>query len=120
VVDFYLDDQREKERAHILQLIGKRDSASEELLQGYVREAMRESTSILFCCITLTLLRSQPSGIFVLLWSRRRSVSTGCVHSSPACGVRPQLMQRSRKVTASPRFQSNVVIAYGQALPTRT
>lgn len=44
VVDFYLDDEREKERAHILELITKRTSSSDELLQGYVREATRKSS----------------------------------------------------------------------------
>ena len=42
MVDFYLDDAREKERAQILQLVKKTDPASVELLNGYVREGMRE------------------------------------------------------------------------------
>jgi linoleate 10R-lipoxygenase len=42
VVDFYLDDAREKERSHIFQLVRKKDPAADQLLQGYVREAMRE------------------------------------------------------------------------------
>jgi len=41
VIDFYLDDARAKERAQILQLVKKTDSASVELLNGYVREGMR-------------------------------------------------------------------------------
>jgi len=43
VIDFYLDDARKKERAHIAQLIEKPDSESEALLFGYVCEAMRAS-----------------------------------------------------------------------------
>ena len=45
VVDFYLDDVHEKERNHILQLVQKKDTSSDELLQGYVREAMRQCFS---------------------------------------------------------------------------
>ncbi|KAJ8518487.1 hypothetical protein ONZ45_g4459 [Pleurotus djamor] len=41
VVDFYLDDTRAKERNEIIALIKKNDAQSSELLQGYVREAMR-------------------------------------------------------------------------------
>ncbi|KAL0959663.1 hypothetical protein HGRIS_011365 [Hohenbuehelia grisea] len=41
IVDFYLDDARSKERAEITNLARKTDAASAELLQGYVREAMR-------------------------------------------------------------------------------
>lgn len=44
MIDFYLDDARAKERAQILQLVKKTDSASVELLNGYVREGMRESS----------------------------------------------------------------------------
>jgi linoleate 10R-lipoxygenase len=40
-VDFYLDKRREAERVHILQLLDKADASSDELLVGYVREAMR-------------------------------------------------------------------------------
>ncbi|KAF9500697.1 heme peroxidase [Pleurotus eryngii] len=41
VVDFYLDDARAKERNEIIRLAQKDDAQSTELLQGYVREAMR-------------------------------------------------------------------------------
>jgi linoleate 10R-lipoxygenase len=41
VIDFYLDDTREKERAQILQLVKKTDPASVEFLHGYIREGMR-------------------------------------------------------------------------------
>jgi hypothetical protein len=41
VIDFYLDDAREKERKHIVQLCNSKDAQSAELLLGYVREAMR-------------------------------------------------------------------------------
>ncbi|KAF4571708.1 hypothetical protein EYR40_008225 [Pleurotus pulmonarius] len=40
-VDFYLDDARAKERAEIIRLVKKDDAQSTELLQGYVREALR-------------------------------------------------------------------------------
>lgn len=45
IVDFYLDDARAKERAAIVALCQKPagDSASTNLLKGYVREAMRLS-----------------------------------------------------------------------------
>ena len=42
VIDFYLDDERAKERVKIFELVKKTDPASVELLQGYVREGMRE------------------------------------------------------------------------------
>ena len=45
MIDFYLDDERAKERGKILELVKKTDPASVELLQGYVREGMRESSS---------------------------------------------------------------------------
>jgi linoleate 10R-lipoxygenase len=41
VIDFYLDDAREKERKHIVQLCSSQDAQSAELLVGYVREGMR-------------------------------------------------------------------------------
>ncbi|KAJ7436075.1 heme peroxidase [Mycena galericulata] len=41
VLDFYLSDARESERAQILELVRKDDPASTELLRGYVREGMR-------------------------------------------------------------------------------
>ncbi|KAL4262777.1 Heme peroxidase [Pleurotus pulmonarius] len=40
-VDFYMDDARAKERAEIIRLVKKDDAQSTELLQGYVREALR-------------------------------------------------------------------------------
>jgi hypothetical protein len=43
VVDFYLDDARAHERRQIRKLIGnKDDSDRDEMLRGYVREAMRK------------------------------------------------------------------------------
>ena len=45
VIDFYMDDERASERAKIIELAQKTDEASFELLRGYVREGMRESTS---------------------------------------------------------------------------
>lgn len=44
VIDFYLDDAREKERQHISQLVNSRDAQSADLLRGYVNEAMRKHT----------------------------------------------------------------------------
>jgi len=41
VIDFYLDDAREKEKQHISHLANSRDSQSADLLRGYVYEAMR-------------------------------------------------------------------------------
>jgi len=41
VIDFYLDSAREKERLEIIRLAQTHDKKSTELLQGYVREAMR-------------------------------------------------------------------------------
>jgi hypothetical protein len=41
VVDFYLSEERAKEKAHIQQIVGKTDSESQGLLRGYVCEAMR-------------------------------------------------------------------------------
>jgi cytochrome P450 len=41
VIDFYLDPRREKEFAHIVELIRKTDQQSAELLLGYVYEGMR-------------------------------------------------------------------------------
>jgi linoleate 10R-lipoxygenase len=43
VIDFYLDEARKQEREQIIQLVNKTDDASNELLRGYVREAMRKS-----------------------------------------------------------------------------
>jgi hypothetical protein len=40
-VDFYLDNEREKQRMEILRLVQHDDPASSELLLGYAREAMR-------------------------------------------------------------------------------
>ncbi|KAJ6476780.1 heme peroxidase [Mycena vitilis] len=41
VVDFYLDDTHAEERAQIVKLAQSNDSKSDDLLRGYVREAMR-------------------------------------------------------------------------------
>ena len=41
-IDFYLDDERAKEREEIVQLVHRTDDESASLLRGYVREAMRE------------------------------------------------------------------------------
>ncbi|EJC98652.1 heme peroxidase [Fomitiporia mediterranea MF3/22] len=41
VIDFYLSDERAKERAQIIELCKRNDGEAEELLKGYVREAMR-------------------------------------------------------------------------------
>ncbi|KAI0071441.1 heme peroxidase [Panus rudis PR-1116 ss-1] len=41
VVDFYLDDERARERAEIISLVDKTDETSKELLRGYAREAER-------------------------------------------------------------------------------
>ncbi|KAF9553362.1 heme peroxidase [Agrocybe pediades] len=41
VVDFYLDEKRKKERDHIVQLVKRTDQESDDLLFGYVNEAMR-------------------------------------------------------------------------------
>ncbi|KAJ7079447.1 heme peroxidase [Mycena belliarum] len=41
VIDFYLDDARDKERAEILKLVHSEDAKSVALLRGYVREGMR-------------------------------------------------------------------------------
>ncbi|KAJ7340010.1 heme peroxidase, partial [Mycena albidolilacea] len=41
VIDFYLDDARQHERAQILKLVHLNDEKSTDLLRGYVREAMR-------------------------------------------------------------------------------
>ncbi|KAI0354701.1 heme peroxidase [Trametes cingulata] len=43
VVDFYLDDQRAKERAEVVKLAGASDNNSLNLLRGYIREAQRLS-----------------------------------------------------------------------------
>ena len=44
VVDFYLDDKYAKERAIIIELCKRDDPQSNELLLGYIREAMSGST----------------------------------------------------------------------------
>ena len=41
-VDFYLEDDQEKERHHILELLQLDDAESGEVLLGYAREALRE------------------------------------------------------------------------------
>ncbi|KAF5372318.1 hypothetical protein D9615_009241 [Tricholomella constricta] len=41
VINFYLEDEQEKERSHIFELVQNSDDQSTELLRGYVREAMR-------------------------------------------------------------------------------
>ncbi|KAG6809913.1 hypothetical protein H0H92_014111 [Tricholoma furcatifolium] len=41
VIDFYLDDERAKERQQIIQLVNNKGPGSEELLRGYVSEGMR-------------------------------------------------------------------------------
>ncbi|KAK0466057.1 heme peroxidase [Desarmillaria tabescens] len=41
IVDFYLDDSREEERAALIEVCKRDDAKSAELLKGYVREAMR-------------------------------------------------------------------------------
>ena len=43
VVDFYLAEERAKERAEVVRLAGLEDDASRALLRGYVREAQRAS-----------------------------------------------------------------------------
>jgi hypothetical protein len=40
-VDFYLSEEHERERVEILRLVTQEEAASEELLLGYVREALR-------------------------------------------------------------------------------
>ena len=74
VVDFYLDDQRAKERSEIVALTRKTDSASVNLLQGYIREAQRE------CRIVLRIIfstddekfRAEPRGKPFLLQIPRK------------------------------------------------
>ena len=47
VIDFYLDKTRDKERVEILRLVGGESSdENDELLVGYVREAMRLSPAV--------------------------------------------------------------------------
>ena len=50
VIDFYLADERKAEREHIIELVrqgdGKRDKDADELLLGYVNEAMRTCASV--------------------------------------------------------------------------
>jgi hypothetical protein len=41
VVDFYLSEEHERERVEVLELVTREEAASEELLLGYVREALR-------------------------------------------------------------------------------
>jgi hypothetical protein len=47
VVDFYLGDERSSERQKIVELCKKTDAKTDELLVGYVREALRPSISLL-------------------------------------------------------------------------
>ena len=63
MVDFYFDEARGKERGHILQLVRQKDSSSDEILRGYVREAMRQCFFHVPQNIGLThnFDRSQPS-----------------------------------------------------------
>lgn len=63
VVNFYFDDEREKERNNILQLVQKKDPSSDLLLQGYVREAMRECSDSLSDTLTDTYIRSRTSSM---------------------------------------------------------
>ena len=49
VVDFYLRDERAKERAEVIRLAAASDSASLDLLRGYVREAQRKSPAWARC-----------------------------------------------------------------------
>lgn len=51
-VDFYLDEEQEKERHHILELLQLDDAESAEVLLGYAREALRE-LSILVSALLL-------------------------------------------------------------------
>jgi len=41
VIDFYMDESRNKERAELSKLARSKDATSDNLLRGYVREAMR-------------------------------------------------------------------------------
>ena len=69
MIDFYLDDERAKERGEILHLVAKTDPASVELLHGYVREGMRESSLKLgnyFRNLPMSPTRSQSSGNFCI------------------------------------------------------
>ena len=47
-MNFYLDPSRAKERAEVTRLAGAKDSASLELLRGYVREGQRKFPSLAF------------------------------------------------------------------------
>jgi linoleate 10R-lipoxygenase len=68
VIDFYLDDAREKERLEIIRLSQTNDKESTELLHGYVREAMSAHDSIIFsvpcCSLLITGLRPQFTGLW--------------------------------------------------------
>jgi linoleate 10R-lipoxygenase len=47
VIDFYLDAAQEKHRAELARLATSNDPSSDNLIRGYVREAMRKSFSAL-------------------------------------------------------------------------
>jgi linoleate 10R-lipoxygenase len=67
VIDFYFDDAREKERKHIIELSNSKDAKSDELLRGYVCEAMRTSRSRFYLwvyLISLAGLRPQFPGLW--------------------------------------------------------
>lgn len=52
IIDFYIDDARAKERAHIISLAKSKDAASAELLRGYVCEAMRTTRFSALCLLS--------------------------------------------------------------------
>ena len=46
MVDFYLDDARAVERAHIVELVARDDAEATELLYGYIREGQSKCLPI--------------------------------------------------------------------------
>ncbi|KAJ7894889.1 heme peroxidase [Mycena olivaceomarginata] len=74
VIDFYLDDARQHERAQILKLVHLNDEKSTDLLRGYVREAMRKYSPMYRTCGVFTgMLGLNPQ--YGGLW---RDVVEGC------------------------------------------
>ena len=64
-VDFYLDEEQEKERHHILELLQLDDAESAEVLLGYAREALRELLILVYALLLMVDIGFNP-GLSIL------------------------------------------------------
>lgn len=96
VIDFYLDDARQHERAQILKLVHLNDEKSTDLLRGYVREAMRKYSPMYRTCGVFTgMLGLNPQ--YGGLW--RDVVEDAVIPQGP--GMPPVKVQAGDRIWAS-------------------